>query len=460
MNKHLLFLFLLVLVGCGKGKEVSQKVYFAGEIVNPTDNYVVLFKGDEVIDSARLDETNRFSFDLDSLSEGLYHFNHEPEVQYIYLQQGDSIVIRLNTVDFDESLIFSGRGEEINNFLLELFLANEEEANVIRSYYFLEAEEFAGKIDSLKDEKLQALADLMMDANLSEKEEKIARTSVFYNYNMYKEVYPFRHKGRTKNDVINELPAGFYDYRTQLTFNDKDLTYLRPYYNFVKNHIGNLSYTTCARACDIEQKIVRNQLHFNQHKLHIIDSLVQEKELKDNLFRNVAFDYLLKVHDSEKNNDEFIRGFHQLSSNNRHIEEINALYEGIKNIQPNKKIPAVQVLDVDGKKVSLPEIAKDKNAVFYFWSGIDRAHFENIKRRIAKLSVEKPKYTYIGINIKTEEGQWKALMESSNLDPTKQFRAPNFEELTKALIIYPLNKCIVTKDDVIVDAFANLYGPL
>lgn len=460
MIRYLLFLFLLPLAGCDKEKEVSQKAYFAGEIVNPTDDHVVLFKGDVVIDSAALDESNRFYFNLDSISEGLYHFNHEPEVQYIYLRQGDSIVIRLNTVDFDESLIFSGRGEEINNFLLELFLANEAEAKTIRGYYFLGAREFAKKIDSLKDEKLRALTDLKMEAELSPKEEKIAETSIFYNYNMYKEVYPFRHRGRAKNDIINELPEGFYDYRDQLTFNDKDLTYLRPYYNFVKNHIGNLSYMSCIRDCDIEQRIVRNPLHFNKHKMRIIDSLIEEKELKDNLFRNVAFDYLLKVHDSEKNNDEFIRGFRKLSSNNRHIKEINALYEGIKNIQPNKRIPSIQVLDVNGNKVSLPEIAKDKNAVFYFWSGVDRRHFENIKQRIAKLSKEKPKYTYIGINIKTEEGQWKALMESSKLDPQKQFRAPNFEELTKALIIYPLNKCIVTKDDVIVDAFANLYGPL
>ncbi|MGS0523977.1 hypothetical protein ACU8V7_01050 [Zobellia nedashkovskayae] len=66
------------------------------------------------------------------------------------------------------------------------------------------------------------------------------------------------------------------------------------------NHIGNMSYMTCSHACAIKNNVVRNQLHFNEHKLHIIDSLVQEKELKDNLFRYVAFDYLLKVHDSEK----------------------------------------------------------------------------------------------------------------------------------------------------------------
>ena len=460
MNKHLLYLSLFFLAACGSNEKPNSNVHFSGEIVNPTSNQVVLYKGDEIIDSAKLDDNNRFLFTFDSISEGLYHFNHDPEVQYIFLENGDSIVIRLNTVDFDESLIFSGRGEEVNNFLLELFLANEEEALKIRSYYWLEPEEFAQKIDSLKADKLAVLDDLKSESELSEKEEKIAFASVFYTYNMYKEGYPFRHRRRTKNEVVDELPDNFYDYRSEITFNDNDLTYLRPYYNFVKNHVGNLSYVHCSNDCDDDELIARNNLHFSKHKLHIIDSLVAEKELKDNLFRNVAFDYLLKVHDSEENNEQFINGFHELSSNNRHIEEINTLYEGIKNIQPNKTIPGIQVLDFDGNKISLPEIASDNNTVFYFWSGIDRKHFENIKKRIDKLSEEKPKYNYVGITIKTEEGHWKALLESSGLDPKNQYRAPNFDELTKALIVYPLNKCIVTKKEVIVDAFANVYGPL
>ncbi|MBC6998748.1 transaldolase [Cytophaga sp. FL35] len=460
MNKHLLYLFLILFASCGSTEKTSNKVYFAGEIVNPTSEHIVLFKGDAVIDSARLDKNNRFSFNFDTLPQGLYHFNHDPEVQYVYLEGGDSLVIRLNTVDFDESLIFSGKGEEVNNFLLELFLAGEEETDQVRDYYLLEPEEFKDKIDSLMDEKLALLSELSTESDLSEKELKIAEASIFYTYSTYKESYPFRHKRRTKEKKVEDLPSTFYDYRNEITFNDKDLVYLRPYYNFVKNHIGNISYMSCLMDCDTEGKVVRNHLHFNKHKLRIIDSLVVEKELKDNLFRNVAFDYLLKVHDSEKNNEEFIQGFHELSSNNRHIEEINTLYEGIRNIQPNKKIPGIQVLDYNGQAVSLPDIAKENKTVFYFWSGVDRSHFDNIKERIAKLTKEKPHYKYVGINFKTEEGHWKALLESSKLNPETQFRATNFEELTKALILYPLNKCIITNDDVIVDAFANVYGPM
>jgi len=457
MVKHLLYLFTFILASCATGEKSSPNVFFAGEIVNPTSNYVHLFKGDKVIDSAKLDDRNRFSFELDSVTEGLHHFTHDPEIQYVFLEKGDSLMMRLNTVDFDESLVFSGKGEEINNFLLELFLANEEEVRKVWDFYKLSTDEFAKKIDSLKQQKLDILTRLNTEGSLSKKEEKVASASVLYTYNTYKEAYPFKHRRLYGEKSITNVPDSFYDYRKNLTFNDKDLTYLRPYYKFMVNHVGNLSYMTCSEKCEIKNDMVRNNLHFNKHKLKLIDSLVQEKELKDNLFRYVAFDYLLK-HDSEKNNEDFIDAFHKLSSNNRHMDEIDALYESIKNIQPNKKIPAVQVHDIVGKQVSLQEIAKNKKTVFYFWSGTDRKHFENIKKRITKLSREKPKYSYVGINVKTEETNWKALLKNSGLDSEKQYRADDFDKLTKALIVYPLNKCIITEDDVIVDAFANVYG--
>ncbi len=138
---------------------------------------------------------------------------------------------------------------------------------------------------------------------------------------------------------MNKLPDDFYAYRDNISYNNRNLSYLTPYYDFIKSHLNNLSYTSCSNKCGVIDEKITNHLHFNRHKLNLIDSLVKEKELKDNLFRNVAFDYLLMAHDSETNNEIFIKDFHLRSGNNRHIEEINDLYEGIRNIQPQKSIP-------------------------------------------------------------------------------------------------------------------------
>ena len=462
MLKPFIYGLFLVLAACGKGKESSSTTYFAGEIVNPTSDSVVLFNGDVAVDTAKLNQENRFSFALDSIEEGLYHFNHDPELQYVYLKRGDSLVIRLNTQYFDESLIFSGKGEEINNFLLERFLKHEEESGMIRSLYRLEGDAFEKKIDSLIADGLSDLADLSKEGVLSQKEEKIGNASIVYHYNIYKEEYPFKHKRRTGHKATSKLPDGFYDYRKSLNFNDKDLTYLRPYYNYMINHVGNLSYMACTKGCGKHDAIVRNQLHFNKHKLNFIDSLVQETELKDNLYRYVAIDYLVNVHDSHDNNEAFIDTFRALSGNNRHMEEINTLYDGIQNLQPRNKIPDVKLSNIDGKMVSLQDITqgnKDRT-IIYFWTGTDRRHFKNIEERVAQLSTEKPTYSFVGINVKTDENNWRALVQNSDLDIAHQFRASDFDTLTKALIVFPLNKCIITENNVIVDAFANIYQAL
>jgi len=190
----------------------------------------------------------------------------------------------------------------------------------------------------------------------------------------------------------------------------------------------------------------------------LIDSLVQETELKDNLFRNVAFDYLLMARDTEINNESFIKDFHLRSANNRHIQEINELYEGIRNIQPKKKIPNVLVMDRDGNKITLQEIAKDKKVVFYFWTGSNKRYFKDIHSRVNQLSSLKKDYTFVGINHNTDDSTWKGMIEQANLNSANQYKAENFEELTKALIIYPPNKCIITEDAKIVDAFTTMWA--
>ena len=460
MLRILLYLFIVGLTGCNDGKKDSSKVFFAGEIINPSSEYVVLFKNDAVIDSAKIDDRNRFSFSFDSIPEGLYHFSHAPEYQYVYLEGGDSLMVRLNTVDFDESLVFSGKGEEINNFLLDLYLSYEtEEKTIYSSYFALNQNEFSKRIDSLRNEKLSNLEDLISESKLSDRANEVARATVDYTYYAYKEKYPFRHRKYTQQKEIEELPDTFYAYRKDLDFNNENLTYLKPYYNFMINHFGNLTYMNCSHKCVIKDNVIKNKLHYNQHKLGLIDSIVESnKELKDNLFRTVAFEYLLKAHDSEENNKVFIEKIHDLSENNKHIGEIDALYQSILSIQPNKKIPAVMVSDTQGKTVSLQDISKNKKAVFYFWTGNDRRHFENMVKRVDELSEHKPEYTFVGINIKTDETKWKGLVETSGLDKANQYRTGNFEEVTKSLIIYPLNKCIITNDAIIVDAFSNMYA--
>ena len=75
-----------------------------------------------------------------NLKGGLYTFKHGVEFQYIFLQPNDSLLLRLNTWDFDESLVFSGKGAEKNNLLINknnyVYILNH--FNYLYIYYILQ----------------------------------------------------------------------------------------------------------------------------------------------------------------------------------------------------------------------------------------------------------------------------------------------------------------------------------
>ncbi|WP_318308734.1 TlpA family protein disulfide reductase [Flagellimonas crocea] len=449
------------IVSCSDSPENGSSVFFGGEIVNPTSDYVVLYHNDTYVDSVKLDDKNRFAFTLENIDDGLYHFDHTPELQYVYLSKGDSLLARLNTVEFDESLVYSGKGSEINNFLMEVFLEYEREKPLVKSYYGLAPEIFSKKIDSLHSLKVKMLNELNVDGELSPSSLAMAKASVDYNTYINKEKYPFYHKKETGEETLHKLPDSFYSFWKNIDVDNKELTYLKPYFDFMKWHVGNLSYMTCLENCSDNKKPVNDRLHFNNHKLALVDSIIVEEELRNNLFRNVAVDYLIWEHHPDEESIAFIDKFKTLSTNPEHKEEIDLLYNGIKNLQPNTAVPDINVKDFGDNYISLRDLANDKeNTVFYFWTAAQKKHFINVSKHIALLEKKHPNHNFVGINLRTSHAQWKQLMEEYKLDKSKHFYGEDFKQLQMAMIIDGLNKCVIAKDTVVVDGFANLYTSL
>ena len=134
-------------MGCDQNS--SSDIFFGGKILKPTDSQVLLYGDESLIDSIQIQPNGTFLKQLDSLSGGLYNFIHKPEFQYILLEKGDSLLVRINTIDFDESLVFSGRGAAKNNFLIDVFLQVEKDYESIYKQYQKTPNLFKNHIDSL-----------------------------------------------------------------------------------------------------------------------------------------------------------------------------------------------------------------------------------------------------------------------------------------------------------------------
>ena len=460
MNKVLLILLAVIFCACEQPTKPKNHVYFAGEIVNPTSDYVVLYRKDKIVDSAKIDASNHFVFNLEEIDEGLHHFDHSPELQYVYLEEGDSILVRLNTVAFDESLVFSGTNDEVNNFLIEMFLNYEDEEMYVYSLYKLSPQEFTLKIDSLRNQKIEELENLTNRTQLSEKAGNMAKAAVDYASFVYKEKYPFYHKKYTGEETIHDLKDDFYSHRQFLSTNTDELVYFRPYYDYMKYHLGNLSYKECSRKCEDKFNSANSFILLNKQKINLIDSLVNHEELKNNLYRSVAMDVLLSEHPTNKECDDFIEDFKKRSTNEAHHHEIVDLYSGIKKLQPNNPLPDLELVSFEGNLSNLKSIAKNSHTVFYFWSAVQKRHLKSVLAQVNKLKETHPNTNFVGISLMTTKEQWQAMIKEHQLNEQQQFWAMDMQEARNKLVIDGLNKCIIVKDTLIENGFANLYTSL
>jgi len=150
MLKKVFLLLSILFLSCN----TEKSTYFSGKIIKPTNNEITLLKDDLVIKSLPINNDGTFISSIDIKEDGLYNFIHLPEFQYLIINKGDSLSLRLNSLDFDESLVFSGTGSEKNNFLIDVFLDHELEENFIRSNYNTSGIEFYELIDSLLKNKI------------------------------------------------------------------------------------------------------------------------------------------------------------------------------------------------------------------------------------------------------------------------------------------------------------------
>ena len=189
--KILIIVFLVAIVtGCDT-KPTGNSTYFGGNIINPKSDHVVLYKNEIPIDTFFLDKNNSFLGEIPSLHEGLYNFKHGEEEQYIYLNPKDSLLIRLNTWRFDETLVFSGVGAERNNLLIDSFLESEKDRKVFMKYYDLSPSDFNSKINQAEKLKLDRYEDYVSKhPNETDKFKHIFKIALTYPLYSKVENYP------------------------------------------------------------------------------------------------------------------------------------------------------------------------------------------------------------------------------------------------------------------------------
>lgn len=449
MSKKLLFTFLLffALFSCNNKRHSQDgSTFISGMIVNPKMDYVILSHGNNVLDTIKLDSKNYFAYKTDKItSEGLYTIKHN-ETQVFFAQPGDSLVLHLNTLDFDESLNYSGRGAAKNNFLMTLFLTNEKEIKNLHKWYTLTPEEFTDKIDSLKQDKEKEFKEFLNRNQVSQRFKEVASASINYVYYSQKELYGAANKKRLGN-----LDEDFYSYRKNIDFGSENLRFYYPYYRFLIRFFDNLVLSRHDFGVD------RNSFEFSKGKLLAIDSLATTDSLRNSLSRFTATGYFLRAKEEAEQN-RFLEEFKKVNNNPIHIEEIEELMENTINMSIGKTIPDVRLLSMENTIVNLHEII-NKPTVLYFWSIHSLEQGRVIHNHASELKSKYPEFHFIAINTDDHFRQWRSQVNKEGYKHSEEFQFDDVTLAEKTLVLANLDKAIIIKKDkTILDGNTNMFN--
>ena len=444
-------------ISCDSESKTGDVAYFGGEIVNPNNNYITLSNNESERDTILLDAQNRFIYKIENLKVGLYHFTHGGEFQTLLIEPNDSIMLRLNTNDFDESLVYTGNGAKKNNYLIKAFLNDEVVSKKFYKLQHLEPEEFESHINKARHQRLENLERFVLEQQTSPLFRKIAETGIDYSYYTYKEKYPFGYFGNNKLIHYKDLPDGFYDYRKDVDFNDVSLSSVYSYNKFMDWYFHNTALKEYYHDGN-HHKFNRQALDYNLEKLRLIDSVIDNETIKNYVLKHATRVFVYNSSSAEQS-QSMLDSYMKKSTNETDKTYIKNLTSSILNLNPGNKVPSIQIVDFNNKVIDLHDVIIAPT-VIYCWSSNFKYSYRNNHFMMKSLKTKYPDMNFIAININDmNTTSWKKTLKLLKY-PTENeymFKNPN-EAIQKFAIANSQKVLIVDHNGHIIESNTDLFS--
>ncbi|MDW5289753.1 hypothetical protein [Formosa sp. PL04] len=455
---YLIILFSVCFTACknNSNHDGDSCAFLGGEIINPSSNYVVILQDNNVLDTVNLDQNNRFLFKINPVNPGLYTFSHGGEIQMIFLEPNDSIIFRLNNLDFDESLVFTGRGAKENNYLINMFLKNEQINNKILKFSQTTPEIFKHKVDSIQEIFQNNLDDFETKYDTSPLFNKIAQSNIDYNFYAQKELYPFTFYGNTELKNLESLPDDFYDYRSKIDYNNEALKDYFPYFTFLKYHFNNIALQKHFKHSN--DSIFNNKsLEYNLDKIQLIDSLVSNDSIKNSLLNFAALRYINSSNHIE-DYSPYMESYLEKSTSSQNNNQVSALVESLKKLRPGKNLPNTLVTNDKNEELYLTDFIK-RPTVIYFWSFSLKNHFLDSHKKVQELMKKYPEVDFIALNIDKDDVNWVNYLNQYQYPLKNEYHFKNPEISRQILALNSINRVmLVNKNRTILNSNTNMFS--
>jgi len=448
ITKYLIASFSILFFSCNK-KVIDKdnfSAYFGGEIINPKAQFILFCKDNKVLDTLFLDNNNRFSKKFDSLTPGMYIIKHNNNIKYAFFDKNDSLVVRVNTKDFEHASSFYGIGKDKNNCLLEMFATTIDNKNNLDYQYKKKYANFKKSNDSLNNARIAFYLRRETEIGWNKSFDLYAKALIDFDHYTRLEIYPFAHFEYTNEQIKDSLPKDYYDFRKKINFNNEKLSEFSPFTRYLAVMLNSM----------VSNRNLQNEFEKNVEKLKIVDSLISNQKVKNKILNNIAFVYLLEDQNLI-NNNKFLKHYFEISTDSTNHNEIIKIKNSIKNLSENNKLPNVEFIDIHNNTYLLNSKICKKTIIF-FWTKNAINHYYASHKKIDEIAKYHPEYNFISINIDSDPDVWSKFIKNKNNQNTIELQAKDFSKLKDLWIINRLNRAIILNSDgSIKDVFVNIF---
>jgi thiol-disulfide isomerase/thioredoxin len=410
MKKISVLVLLVLAISCQKKVAVDYAI-ITGKISNISGELSVNSM-DRTIKEIISVSTDGIFLDTLAIKPGSYILFDGKNRLPIYITKGDSLQIKYDANQFENTLVISGKGSEVSNYMLLSSKKTKELRGKGSSIYVLDEDEYkktAGKIKLASEELLAATSGISEEFKTKEKRNlKYAYLSMLSIYQRYHAHYAQKPDFKTSEGFLNELDE--VDYA-----NEEDFDFSQSYRDLVTSHFYDEA-AMIAKKDSIEEDIAVLKSISNSKNETIKNSLLFE-------YAKYGITYTGDV-------ENFYSNFIENSTDKANNNEITKSYNQLKTIAKGKPSPTFENYEnFAGGTTSFSDL-KGKYIyvdVWATWCGPCKREIPYLQKVEKKYEGKNIHFVSLSVDKLSDHDKWQKMVKEKELGGIQLFAENSWE---------------------------------
>ncbi len=402
----------IVIVSCKNDAEKTTTV-ISGKITNNRGSEITFKKPNnkEFNETVKVAGDGSFADTL-FIETGIYSFQFGRNRTEIYVESGLDLAMNFDSNDFENTLVFSGKGSGANAYLFEKQKTVKKLMGDDNAIYKLDEAAYVSKLKEIKS-TLEALVTNSKGISNDFKEKEKRNLNYAYlvrlnNYQMFHSHYANDPGFKTSEGFLKGMEEIKYDNEEDFLFSADYRTLVTSYYRI--------------KAAEVARKEkIDNDVAF----IKIVGALEKPTMKNDLIYERVKYAFT-----NSKDLDGLYKQFMATSTNEAHKKEITENYNQFKTVikgQPSPKFKDYE--NFAGGKTSLDDLKGNYVLinVWATWSSPTPREMNSLKELETSYKGKNIKFVSISVDRAADHDKWKTVLNENEFAGIQLFADKDME---------------------------------